>query len=185
MVIRALVLKTSTIHLAPLWPIVNAELQDALSSMFPGESSTVYNQKSVLHACKLLDTLLTVAPDDFQTHEWLFITDTIDAVYRPSGWQPVALVDELAEGLDATTGSSISLSASFGNTAHGGKRRPLLDSRFLKDVKAEELMVRVLRPFFRQLSIHAFESTYSMEAPDWKACFHDLLEGLFDNTTLV
>lgn len=185
MVIRALLLKVSAVHLAPLWPIVTAELHDALTSLLPEDSSGIFNLNSILQACKLLDTLLTIAPDDFQIREWLFITDTIDAVYRPPQWEPVALVDELAEGLDATTGGTIPLSAPLGNAAPGGQRKPLLTSSLVRAVKRDDLVDSVLRPFLRQLSIYAFESTYSMESPDWKACFDDLLEDLFDDSTLV
>lgn len=30
-------------------------------------------------------------------HQWIFITDTVDAVYRPNEWFPTALLDRLAE----------------------------------------------------------------------------------------
>ena len=49
----------------------------------------------------------------------------------------------------------------------------------------EELVDKVLRPFFRQLSIQAFEGTYGMQKGDEKACFDDLVRDLFDDTTLV
>lgn len=185
MVIRALLLKVSAVHLAPLWPIITAELHDALVALLPDESSNTYSLDSILQACKLLDTLLTLAPDDFQIQEWLFITDTIDAVYRPPQFEPVALVDDLAEGLDATAGGIIATSAPLGNVTSGGLRKPLLNSSIVKAVKRDDLLEGVLRPFLRQLSIYAFESTYSMESPDWKACFYDLLEDLFDDSTLV
>lgn len=185
MVIRALLLKVSPVHLAPLWPIVTAELHDALISLLPDHSPSLFNLSSILQACKLLDTLLTIAPDDFQIQEWLFITDTIDAVYRPPHWEPVALVDELAEGLDATAGGTIPPSAPLANAASGGQRKPLLTSSLVKGMNKDDLVESVLRPFLQQLSIYAFESTYSMESPDWEACFDDLLEDLFDDSTLV
>ncbi|KAK7519983.1 cellular morphogenesis regulator dopa [Phyllosticta citriasiana] len=108
LLLRSLILRLSPTQLAPLWPIVTSELTAALSSLFPDNNSLTtnhdkpetYNNMSILHACKLLDTLVTINHDDFQLHEWLYLTDTIDAVYRPDGdWTPVALVDELAESL--------------------------------------------------------------------------------------
>ena len=185
MLFRALILRTSPIHLASLWPIINSELQDVLSSMFPGESRDTYNIYCVLQACKLLDALLTINPDEFQLQEWLFITDTIDAVYRPSDWDPVAIVDELAEGIDTTSGATYDNISSFANSTSSGKRKPLLAMIATREVPKDELIDRVLRPFFRQLSISAYESTYSMEAPDWEACCDDLLADLFDDSTLV
>ena len=185
LVIRALVLKTSAIHLSSFWPTINSELHDALSSAFPLESQDIMDASCLLQACKLLDTLLTLGLDDFQMHEWLFITDTTDAVYRPQDYSSTALVDELAEGLDSSNGGSHTYTNSLTNITSTGKRRPLLSSIVTKDINKEEIMEHVLRPFFRQLSIFAFESTYSMEAPDWKACYDDLVADLFDDSTLV
>lgn len=46
-------------------------------------------------------------------------------------------------------------------------------------------MDRVLRPFFRGLSINSFESVYCMEVPMWQACYEDLLVDVFDEGTIV
>lgn len=196
MVIRALTLKTSPIHLAPLWPIINAELHASLSSVIApdhSQSSDTYNNFSILQACKLLDTLLCIAPDDFQLHEWLFITDTIDAVYRPSDYEPVGLIDELSEELGSTAIASAAymeqITAATGN-ADKSVRRPLLGPGGVKcdDVSLErkdELVGKVLRPFFSQLSIFAFERTYEMGATDLEACRRDLLKDLFDERGMV
>ncbi|MCJ1395445.1 hypothetical protein MMC18_008331 [Xylographa bjoerkii] len=185
MLIRALLLKTSAHHLASLWPTINSELYDAISSVFPDQTTDVPNVACLLQACKLLDTLLTLELDDFQMQEWLFITDTTDAVYRSTDSKSVAMVDELAEELDSGAGASLFTNASLTNAPQGEKRRPLLTASVTKGVGKEDMMEKVLRPFFRQLSIYAFESTYSMEAPDWKACFDDLMADLFDDSTLV
>ena len=123
MVVRALVLRTSAVHLSPLWPVVNAELHAAVSSVATategsGSSSSssaasdTYSGATVLQACKLLDLLVVVAPDDFQLHEWLFVTDTVDAVYRSAAYQPVALVDELSEELGNGPGAGAEALAS-------------------------------------------------------------------------
>src|SRR5258706_15734208 len=31
------------------------------------------------------------------SHQWMFVTDTVDAVYRPEDWSPESLLDQLAE----------------------------------------------------------------------------------------
>ncbi|MCJ1287708.1 hypothetical protein MMC26_007060 [Xylographa opegraphella] len=185
MLIRALLLKISAHHLAPMWPTINSELYEVISSVFPDPTTEAPNITSLLQACKLLDTLLTLGLDDFQMQEWLFITDTTEAVYRSTGSKSVAMVDELAEELDSGAGASHFINASLTNAPQGEKRRPLLTAIVTKGVVKEDMMEKVLRPFFRQLSIYAFESTYSMEAPDWKACFDDLMADLFDDSTLV
>ncbi len=187
MVLRALILKTSAVHLASLWPAINSELQSSISSILPGEQPDVYNNLSILQACKLLDLLLTIAPDEFQLHEWLFITDTIDAVYKPSNWSPVALADKLSEqmGSTASTPSShIAVTATSASISQGS-RRPLLDLIDTKVLPKEELVGKILKPFFSQLSIYAFESTYGMGEPDRQACIKGLLADIFDDTTMA
>ncbi|KAK1981440.1 Dopey, N-terminal-domain-containing protein [Colletotrichum cereale] len=193
MLVRALVLKTSAIHLAMMWPVINAELHAAISSVVAADHSTAsdtYNNISILQACKLLDLLICVAPDDFQLHEWLFVTDTIEAVYRSTSYQPVALVDELAEEL-GTMGVSSSLgsiSASHLATS-SSNRRPLLGVGGINDEisidRKDELVGKILRPFFGQLSIFAFESTYAMAPLDREFCTQGLLKDLFDERSVV
>ncbi|KAF4628908.1 hypothetical protein G7Y89_g9243 [Cudoniella acicularis] len=193
LLLRVLVLKTSAVHLATLWPIINSELHTAISSIVSPDhsaASDTYNNTSVLQACKLLDTLICIAPDDFQLHEWLFITDTIDAVYRPSYFHPIALADELSEELGSTaSGSAIHTEASAMQASRSSTRRPLIGSGGISDEgnweRKDELVAKVLRPFFGQLSIYAFESTYSMGAPDLEACKADLLKDLFDERSIV
>ncbi|KAK3355856.1 Dopey, N-terminal-domain-containing protein [Neurospora tetraspora] len=220
MVMRALVLRTSAIHLAPLWPVVNAELHAAISSVVAPDHSApsdTYGNPAVMQACKLLDLLVCVAPDDFQLHEWLFVTDTIDAVYRPSaaGYQPVALVDEVSEELNGSlvtphahhshTNSlsgagaaalgldpSSLLSPTDGIDGQGQPlRRPLLGNlpgQISDEVgmeRKDELVAKVLRPFFGQLSIFAFETTYKMTEVDWEGCVNGLLRDLFDERSVV
>lgn len=184
MLLRSLVLKILPVHMASFWPIINSELYDAIASLFSDGSHDTYNIYCVIQACKLLETLLVLAPDDFQSREWLFITDTIDAVYRPPSWEPVALVDELSEDLDSRAGVSHSVVTPLVSSL-GSRRKPFLTSEIVKGVSKEDLVNEVLRPFFRQLSINSFESVYSMEAPDWQACYDDLLIDTFDDSTIV
>jgi len=193
LLMHALALKTSAVHLASLWPIVNAELHAAISSVVAPDHSlpaNTFNNYSILQACKLLDTLLCIAPDDFQLHEWLFITDTIDAVYRPPNFQPIALVDELSEELGSTVLASTMPTESLPIQASNSlTRKPLLGPGGISIEgsweRKDELVGKVLRPFFSQLSIFAFETTYSLGFPDWEACKTGLLKDLFDETTIV
>ncbi|KHN96423.1 Dopey [Metarhizium album ARSEF 1941] len=195
LVMRALALKTSPVHLAMLWPVVNAEMHAAMSSVVAPDhsaASDVYVNTGVLQACKLLDLLVCAAPDDFQLHEWLFITDTIEAVHRSSTYQPVALVDELSEEL-GNLGTHDAPQTDTEEEAHGAAtgphRRPLLGPGGISDdvslERKDELVAKVLRPFFGQLSIYAFESTYAMGAVDREACTEALLKDVFDERTMV
>ncbi|KAL2134374.1 hypothetical protein VTI74DRAFT_365 [Chaetomium olivicolor] len=206
MLLRALVLRTSAVHLAPLWPVVNAELHAAIASVVAPDhspASDTYGNASVMQACKLLDLLVCVAPDEFQLHEWLFVTDTIDAVYRPqdSGYVPVALVDEVCEELGAVGmgsgggGGGGGVEAAAVQAAGGGggassARRPLLGtpggiSDEVGMERKDELVAKVLRPFFGQLSIYAFEATYAMAPVDWEGCVAGLVRDVFDERSIV
>lgn len=183
MCLRALVLKNTPVHLSSFWPIISTELYDTLANLSPTDTHGPYNINCVLEAAKLLDTLLTIAPDDFQLREWLFVTDTIDAVYRPSNWRPVALVDGLAEVLDSKVVAPQSAIAAP-SSIQGG-RKPLLTWQNTHEVPKESVVDRVLRPFMRQLSMNAFESTYRLETADREACIQDLLQDVFDTSTIV
>ncbi|KAK0632390.1 Dopey, N-terminal-domain-containing protein [Immersiella caudata] len=194
MVVRALILKTSAIHLASLWPLINAELHAAISSVVAPDHSAqsdTYSNPSIIQACKLLDLLVCVAPDDFQLHEWLFVTDTIDAVYRPPTYQPVALVDEVSEELGAVMigSAGVQTESAAHLAATGTQKRPLLGPGGISDEvsmdRKDELVAKVLRPFFGQLSIYAFESTYSMAPLDWDGCVQNLVKDLFDERSVV
>lgn len=40
---------------------------------------------------------LTLSSHDACRHQWIFITDTVDAVFPPDGWTPQAVLDRLGE----------------------------------------------------------------------------------------
>lgn len=187
MVLRALALKTSSTTMAPFWPLINAELQEAIASVPHGSQSDRYNPYSLLQASKLLDTLLVLAPDDFQLLEWLFVTDTIDAIYPPSRWEPVALADEVSQSLGPRGGVSPTVPNAGESTETGsrGLKRPWLVSDQIRDTAKDEIVERILRPFFDRLSIYFFESTYGLEAPDLGVCRDDLLADLFNESTMA
>lgn len=184
MVFRALALKNSSFHLTSLWPIINSELNEVLASMVQIASREIYSITSILQAAKLLDSLLVLGLDDFQLCEWLYITDTVEAVYRPPGWRPVALIDEMVDILDNQNHTSNGATPfTAGLSAEG--RKPLLRWDDIHQLPREKWLDQVLTPFMRHLSINAFESTYRMEKPDKEACFDELLKDLFDDSTLV
>ncbi|KAK4549263.1 hypothetical protein LTR36_007722 [Oleoguttula mirabilis] len=192
MLCMALVLSLSPVHLSPLWPSINDNLQAALTSLYPTHAaeSDVTNL-GLLQACKLLDQLVALSPDEFQLHEWLYIADTIDAVHRPDDWTATALSDQIAEALG--TGGIEDSQAGMPPTqaASRGGRRLLLGNQLTVDkgdVKAlprDEFAKAVLRPFLNQLSIHAYEGVYSMDVPDVEVCRHRLLQDVLDLSTIM
>ena len=206
LLVQAVVLKTSAVHLSSLWPIVSSELQKAIASAsFDGKEGETYNAFSLLQACRLLDLLLLVGPDDFQMHAWLFVNDTIDAVYGSNGSDHanVALVDEIAErlnqGAPQTPGPGLAtpVTPDLGRRRSGddtlGAGRAHETNGFLLDVTAgsivgmskDEVVRTRLRPWFAQLSLQSFEREYSMKSVDWEGCRAKLFDELFDEETMV
>ena len=196
---RSLILKTSSVHLAPLWPLINGELTSALSSLLPdSENKESYNSSGIIQACKLLDQLVVLEPDDFQLIEWLFITDTIDAVYKPSHWQPTSLTDEISEilsasetptsrpGVTAVQIPSHAAQTPGDNTSAFPSRTLFLDPMIeaiereegaaVTDMARRELVNRVVRPFLGQLALVAFENTYGGARPDWDGCWRSCVQ---------
>ncbi|OQV08603.1 hypothetical protein CLAIMM_12848 [Cladophialophora immunda] len=167
LVLRALTLAFTQMHLVSLWPIVDLELRELFMSMQKG-GEAVFTGYSQLQGAKLLDLLLLLKPEEFQLHEWLFVTDTVDAVYPPHDFKSTAIADLMV--------SKGSHEAELPTVSDTGARTPWLCT---DTTRTSEDPVTLLRPFFRQLSIHAFEDTYSLQPPDLAACRKDLLADLF------
>ena len=185
MVLRAVALKTSASAMAPFWPLINTELQEAISAVPRGSQAELYNSYSLLQACKLLDVLLVLGPDDFQLLEWLFVTDTIDAVYPPDRWEPVALADEVSQSFGPRIAGSPTVTETNEPPARSNLKRPWLLSDWIRETAKDEIVERVLRPFFDRLSIFVFESTYGMGSVDFTVCRDDLLADLFNESTMA
>lgn len=192
MVFRALVLSFSSAHLSTIWPILNTFLRDALlSCVTDNHDREAYGNISLLQACKLLDLLTTLAPDDFQLHEWLYITNTVDAVYRPVGLNTVAIADEVAEILTQESNEDLLYSnAAVPPQSVVGMRQPFLstspiDGSDAKAMAREDFVRTVLQPFLSQLSMYAYEATYQMGTSDIGICRRILLEDVLDGSTMA
>lgn len=194
MLFRTLVLTTSPVHFAPLWPLLNDQLQAALSSLALGDTPLHdLSNLAMLQAGKLLQLLAAQGPDEFQLHEWLYITDTTDAVFHPVDWQPTSLADQVAEhlGLAGMEDSGLQTSTSEAENGSGVLPKTLFGQNLgydVEDIKAmprEDFAKAIMRPFLGQLSINAYEGVYSMESPDPAPYRRSLLEDLLDTSTMV
>ncbi|CAD6893213.1 unnamed protein product [Tilletia laevis] len=110
---RVLLCRFSQQHLAPFWPVLLTELMRLLESMteeLPTDGSD--QLQLVFSACKFLDLLLTLQTEDFQIHQWLFVTDTADVMYPPAEWVAESIMDRVAAVVN--------------------ERRPNRSSRFIK-----------------------------------------------------
>ena len=169
LVLRAIMLTFSQTQLASLWPLVDVELRILFTSM-QSKGDAAFTGFSQLQGAKLLDLLLLLKPEEFQLHEWLFVTDTIDAVYPPQDFKSAAIADQVV-----TKGV---LETDLPPVSNTDSRKPWLCTDLTRTTDDPQAL---LRPFFRQLSIHAFEDTYSLQAPDLDACRKDLLADLFQD----
>jgi len=194
MLFRTLVLTTSSVQFAPLWPLLNDQLQAALSSLTLGTTSSAdLSNLAMLQAGKLLQLLAVLGPDEFQLHEWLYITDTTDAVFHPMDWQPASLADQVAEHLGAAGMGGSELRASTSETENGSGPQPRVplghnlgyDTEDIKAMPRDDFAKAIMRPFLGQLSISAYEGVYSMESPDTSPYRQTLLEDLLDTSTMV
>ncbi|OCT53513.1 protein dopey [Cladophialophora carrionii] len=167
LVLRAITLTFTQTHLVSIWPIVDVELRDLFISMQQTGEPT-YTSFSQLQGAKLLDLLLLLKPEEFQLHEWLFVTDTVDAVYPPQDFQSTAISDQIV--------SKGSHDIELPTVSEAEARKPWLCTDMTRTTEDPQTL---LRPFFRQLSIHAFEDTYSLQPADLEACRKDLLADLF------
>lgn len=184
---RALAVSVSAVHIAPLWPIINSQLQKALQSMLPGneESDKLagFGNLSLLQGCKLLDVLVGLGLDEFLLHEWLYVTDTVDAVYAPDGWNSGALADLVGQALgdDGREGTLVATTGRLGLLL----QELAVDKDDIKALPREEFVRAVLRPFLSQLSISAYEGVYSLDKADVEEIRKELLRDLLDLATIV
>jgi len=178
--IRVLLSRLSPHNLSSFWPVLLAELI-RIFELVMGEppSDGSENLQPVLSACKLLDLLLVLQTIEFQIHQWIFVTDTVDAVYKPDNWFPEALMDQLADIVSDMPAvelkqrpSEFSLSEAL---TERGLRQPLL-----KSVRQIDSM-RDLAPFFSHISITSYEAMYASEGVvDWNTVEQSLVDDIFD-----
>ena len=190
--IRSLIISLPSAYLASFWPLVDTELRRTFLELLPSEQreteETAYsgissNALARLQAAKLLDVLLLLRPPGFQRHEWLFITDTVDAVYPPAFSTSLAITDRIAEanGETGLTEVDVVTEDKDKSTKQRGLQKPRLCNEASRIHMADtDIDHRLLAPFFRQLSIHAFEDVYSLEGVDLEATENDLIADIFE-----
>ncbi|KAI5120784.1 hypothetical protein M0805_002411 [Coniferiporia weirii] len=177
--IRVLLCRLSPHNLSSFWPVILAELirifEQAMAEP-PADGSD--SLQLVLSACKLVDLLLVLQTEEFQIHQWIFITDTVDAIYRPDNWFPEAIIDQLSETVGDLPASELRKPSGISlpdSTSQRGTRQPLLKS--VKQIDS----IHDLAPFFSHLSITSYEGVYaSGGAIDWDAVEQGLVEDIFD-----
>ncbi|KAG9047301.1 hypothetical protein FS842_000675 [Serendipita sp. 407] len=198
---RVLLCRLSAHNLASFWPIILTELFRVIEHVFTETPADGTDDLALLlSACKFLDLLLVLQTQEFQIQQWMFITDTIDAVYRPEDWAPESLLDQLAEmvtnlpehkvqlfpirmyrsdrRVKASDGKSkssqmVSYAIETDFSTPTTLRRPFLG--FVKQIGS----IRDLLDFFSRISMVSYESIYGLGGVDWDAVEKGLMAEMF------
>ncbi|GAA5902657.1 hypothetical protein JCM8208_007031 [Rhodotorula glutinis] len=195
--LRVLFCRIDNQHLSGFWPVILAELLRLFESLI---DQTVPDGSDLLllvfSACKFLDITLVLQTEDFQIHEWMFVTDTVDAMYPPDPWLPQAIMDRLGDMLsnNSTPASATGLGVDRADVAPSNgaaavvvaradsppadppARRPLLAERRIRSM-------RELEPFFASVSVAAYESIYRAGTRvDWAAVERSLERDVFEGS---
>ena len=121
----------------------------------------------------ILQTLTTMC----NSHQWVFITDTVDAIDRPDDWFPAALMDQLAEIVSDLHISESKRASSSTLPEHSNNhtmREPLL-----KGVRQID-SIHDLSTFFSHVSILSYESVYASGGTvNWEAVEDSLVDDMF------
>ncbi|KAG2138725.1 Dopey, N-terminal-domain-containing protein [Suillus bovinus] len=186
--IRVLLCRLAAHSMTSFWPVILTELYRIFAQIIdsvPSDGSE--DLQLILSASKCLDLLLTLQTEEFQIHQWIFITDTVDAVFRPDDWSPESMFDQLAEVVGSlpipeprepqNIGLSLPTSTSLAFPAHSDRalRKPILKS--IRQIDS----IRDLFPFFSHVSISSYESVYASSGNiDWEAVEQGVLDDMFD-----
>jgi len=185
---RAIMCRFSSQNISTFWPIILAELVRLFENVIldpPTDNSE--DLIVLLAACKFLDLLLVLQTEEFQIHQWMFVTDTVDAIYKPDDWQPESLMDQLAEvvsnlptqkrgvnGKEDTNRKRSGTTTDATAPAPSTLRKPMLQS--LEKITS----IRDLQPFFSQVSIATYESVYANSLVDWESVERGLAWEMFE-----
>ncbi|WWC87738.1 uncharacterized protein L201_002630 [Kwoniella dendrophila CBS 6074] len=181
--LRVLMCRISPQHLTNFWPVILSELLrifELTMDELPEDDSD--GLQLVLAACKFLDLLLVIQSEDFQVHQWMFVTDTTDAVYPVENYSPEAIMDCLANILaDDQRGRNMGAgqsgndqSLNLSEQTEDQPRKPRLSS--FKKIHS----IYQLQTFFSRASIDTFEGVFGGMGVDWEAVEEGLNKEIFD-----
>ncbi|KAF8273824.1 Dopey, N-terminal-domain-containing protein [Lactarius quietus] len=183
--VRVLLCRLSPHNLDSFWPVILSEMYRLLEQTMidvPLDGSEAL--PLILSVSKFIDLLLILQTEEFQMHQWAFITDTIDAVYRPDENFPEAMLDQLAEiagGLpppqeNAPNPPPVALDLLLTPASNPRMlRRPMLNH--LRQIDS----IRDLIPFFSSVSVASYESVYSSGGNiDWDEVERGILSDMFE-----
>lgn len=181
--LRALMLQKNSGDFTMIFSFLVFKLQNVFETLL----STLENSQSVakesqmtvsvdllIEASKLLDLSLTLQIEDFQLHQWVFVTNDLFNNLRDEQPKSGDLVDKLAKvekNYDSEQRAAKTENLDF---ATKSSRRPLLSNKTtLQDLHA----------FFKNISVSLYQSMCSMAEPDYDYCRDLVLQDLFSEPT--
>lgn len=172
--LRVMLVRYSARNLASFWPVLMTELMRLYDRVATDVHvvSSADGRHLLLSTLKLLDLLVLMQPEEFQIHQWLFITDTIDAVYPTDDYQPQTLLDTLA-----TTFAAASTRSTPSTPLRSARNRSLQIGHVRNINELAELI-----PFLNSVSQNAFEANYRDDPIDWIHVDQCLLTDMFDTS---
>ncbi|KAJ3396413.1 hypothetical protein HDU92_003035 [Lobulomyces angularis] len=204
--LRVLLFKFSSQHLANLWPLVVTELVCCNLLVFQSlnfyqirlfvailkketkQQVSLEELQVFFAACKFLDLLFVLSVEEFQWHEWIFITDTLEGLNNlqtKKKPQPLPLIEKFISKLeinDLDENYAEKEDVKFSNSqtqTQNLKKRPLLTKKSIKDISE-------LGYFIKNISSFNFKSNYNLVKADTsfieKMLFLEILEE--DNSNL-
>ncbi|KAJ9091457.1 hypothetical protein QFC19_009100 [Naganishia cerealis] len=174
--LRIMLCRFSSQQLTNFWPMILSELifESAMEDL-PKDGSDQLT--TVLAACKFLDLLIALQIEDFQIHQWMFLTDTADAIYSESRANSESILDRLAGlilGTKPDTERNLE-TPSLVDMEHVymGRRRPVLAT--ISKIQS----IQDLAPFFVKASTLAYEGVYEGSSVDWEYIEQTLDDEIF------
>ncbi|KAK9768419.1 hypothetical protein K7432_000963 [Basidiobolus ranarum] len=172
--LRVLLVRISHRHLTNFWPVLLTELI-RLFEMF--RQKGVENSLQcdlMLAACKFLDLVFTLGTDDFQIHQWIFITDGVDvSKVSAASYGLLEKIDPKISDNSIETAAKELTQVTELTSKNSQSKKPMLCMR--KITKASELSF-----FVKYVSLHVYQDTYSLNEPDMpfieKLIENDLIE---------
>lgn len=168
LILRTILLKFSEIHLYDYWTFIYTLLQNFFNNLLKLDDLKKVNIEIILNGCKLLDLLLILKFEDFQ--EWIFIIDTINAIYK--NCEVISLIDKISLRDEFKKKKCNNDLLKFGNSSNNVKRPGLIGINKVADISE-------LKPFFERLSYYNYENIYNGDGIDYEACEEDIFNDLF------
>lgn len=182
--LRCIVLKFSDNHIIDLWTLINKSMFFLFTETYEqlSEEQQEIETKSeqatkddaifdsiFLQTCKLLDVLVVLDNEEFQLSEWVFISDSIDGIFKSTNdSDDIGIIEKISKY----------------HTNYNNEKVIINDTEYVKKVPILKGVTKLdnfmdLKRFFRMLKIRKYENDYDMKAVDFEKISGDLLEDLF------